>query len=58
MLGLTLWSLVFLRDGNRDGLACVTFVASLSFKQMSLYYAPAIGVWLLGKCWNLGRDEG
>ncbi|KAL7417090.1 glycosyl transferase [Mrakia frigida] len=58
MLGLTLWSLVFLRNGQRDGLACVAFVASLGFKQMSLYYAPAVGVWLIGKCWNLGRVEG
>jgi alpha-1,3-glucosyltransferase len=57
MLGLTLWSLVLLREGA-DGLACVAFVGSLAFKQMSLYYAPAVGVWLIGKCWNLGKEDG
>lgn len=34
MLGLALWSLVLLREGARDGLACVLFVASLGFKQI------------------------
>jgi alpha-1,3-glucosyltransferase len=58
MLGLALWSLVLLRSNKRDGLACVAFVGSLGFKQMSLYYAPAIGLWLVGKCWSLGQKDG
>lgn len=57
MLGLALWSFVFLRQG-RDGLACVAFVGSLGFKQVALYWAPAVGVWLVGKCWNLGGQQG
>ncbi|KAL7567939.1 hypothetical protein ACA910_019650 [Epithemia clementina (nom. ined.)] len=33
-----------------DIAACVSFVCALSFKQMTLYYAPAIFAYLLGKC--------
>lgn len=57
MLGLALWTLVLLREG-RDALACVAFVSCLAFKQMGLFWAPAIGVWLLGKCYNLGWKDG
>ncbi|KAG9123250.1 Glucosyltransferase-like protein [Ceratobasidium sp. 392] len=32
--------------------------AVLCFKQMGLYYAPAVGAYLLGKCFWLGKDYG
>lgn len=32
------------------GLSCVFFVAALGFKQMALYYAPAVFAYLLGSC--------
>jgi len=32
------------------GLSCVFFVAALGFKQMALYYAPAVFAVLLGSC--------
>ncbi|CDZ97510.1 Glucosyltransferase-Alg6p [Phaffia rhodozyma] len=57
MLGLALWTFVLLRAG-RDSLACVVFVCSLCFKQMALYWAPAVGIWLVGKCWHLGGSQG
>lgn len=41
-----------------DLVGAVFFVLSLGFKQMSLYYAPAIGAYLLGKCVFLGSREG
>ncbi|KAG6379392.1 glycosyltransferase family 57 protein [Boletus reticuloceps] len=41
-----------------DLLGAVLFVLSLGFKQMSLYYAPAIGAYLLGKCIFLGSKKG
>ena len=39
-------------------LGAVSFVLSLGFKQMALYYAPAIGSYLLGKCMYLGSTQG
>ena len=39
-------------------LGAVSFVLSLGFKQMALYYAPAIGSYLLGKCLYLGSTQG
>lgn len=33
-----------------DELGAIAFVCSLGFKQMALYYAPAIGSYLLGRC--------
>lgn len=41
MLGLTLWSINFLQAGH-DLLGAIAFVLSLGFKQMALYYAPAM----------------
>lgn len=32
------------------GLSCIFFVAALGFKQMALYYAPAVFAYLLGSC--------
>lgn len=43
MLGLTLWSVNFLQAGH-DLLGAVAFVLSLGFKQMALYYSPAMQV--------------
>ncbi|TEB40059.1 ALG6, ALG8 glycosyltransferase [Coprinellus micaceus] len=49
MLGFTILALcAFARD--KDELGAVAFVAALGFKQMSLYYAPAIGSYLVAKC--------
>ena len=56
-LGLTLHSLNLFAMGY-DGWGAVFFVLSLCFKQMALYYAPAIGTYLLAKCLYLGRPEG
>ena len=39
---------------ERDLLGAVFFVLSLGFKQMALYYAPAIGAYLLAKCFYIG----
>lgn len=57
MLGFTLLSLDFLMTSS-DLTAAVFFVLSLGFKQMGLYYAPAIGSYLLGKCIFLGPQDG
>ncbi|GJJ15617.1 hypothetical protein Clacol_009895 [Clathrus columnatus] len=57
MLGLTLLCLDYLSISS-DLIAAVFFVLSLGFKQMALYYAPAIGSYYLGKCLLLGVNEG
>ncbi|OCB89872.1 glucosyltransferase [Sanghuangporus baumii] len=57
MLGFTLLALNFFSQG-RDELGAICFVASLGFKQMALYYAPAIGSYLLGRCISLGPKAG
>ncbi|GAA5985468.1 hypothetical protein JCM10908_006987 [Rhodotorula pacifica] len=57
MLGLTLWAVKFFEDG-RDVIGAVFFVCALCFKQMALYYAPAVFAYLLGKCFWLGRGPG
>ena len=43
---------------GQDIVAAVFFVASLGFKQMALYYAPAVGSYLLAKCIYLGQKNG
>jgi len=43
---------------GQDLIAAVFFVAGLGFKQMALYYAPAIGSYLLAKCIYLGQKNG
>lgn len=43
---------------GQDVVAAIFFVASLGFKQMALYYAPAIGSYLLAKCFYLGQKNG
>lgn len=57
MLGLTLLAINAFAAG-RDLLGAIFFVMSLSFKQMALYYAPAIGSYLIGKCIYLGSVQG
>ncbi|KAH8104721.1 glycosyltransferase family 57 protein [Cristinia sonorae] len=57
MLGFTLLAVNFFACG-RDLLGAVCFTLSLGFKQMSLYYAPAIGSYLIAKCIYLGPVEG
>ncbi|MCJ1311348.1 Glucosyltransferase-like protein [Agyrium rufum] len=49
MLGFVLASMSSVLAG-RLLWACVFFVAALSFKQMALYYAPAMFAYLLGVC--------
>ncbi|CEG84076.1 hypothetical protein RMATCC62417_17929 [Rhizopus microsporus] len=49
MLGLTLWAInCFLTQHYVVG--SVFFCAALGFKQMALYYAPAVFAFLLGRC--------
>ncbi|GAA6048700.1 hypothetical protein JCM3770_002028 [Rhodotorula araucariae] len=57
MLGLTLWAVNCFHAGH-DVLGSVAFMLSLGFKQMALYYAPAVFAYLLGKCIWLGGREG
>ncbi|KAI0365736.1 hypothetical protein BV20DRAFT_972820 [Pilatotrama ljubarskyi] len=57
MLGFTLLAANFFAM-ERDLLGAVCFVLSLGFKQMALYYAPAIGGYLLAKCVCLGPSKG
>ncbi|GAA5850410.1 hypothetical protein JCM9279_001406 [Rhodotorula babjevae] len=57
MLGLTLWAVNCFQAG-RDVLGGVLFMLSLGFKQMALYYTPAVFAYLLGKCMWLGGREG
>jgi alpha-1,3-glucosyltransferase len=56
-VGFTIWAIVCFAMG-RDALGAFFFVCSLCFKQMALYYAPAIGMYLIGKCIYLGPTEG
>eukprot|EP01126_Amoeba_proteus_P037953 TRINITY_DN3936_c0_g1_i10.p1 TRINITY_DN3936_c0_g1~~TRINITY_DN3936_c0_g1_i10.p1 ORF type:complete len:372 (+),score=30.24 TRINITY_DN3936_c0_g1_i10:189-1304(+) len=56
-LGLVLWALGFLHNGN-DLLGSFTFTLALNYKQMSLYFAPAFFFYLLGKnFWNFSWSE-
>ncbi|KAL1950330.1 hypothetical protein VTO73DRAFT_5454 [Trametes versicolor] len=57
MLGFTLLAANFFA-AELDLLGAICFVLSLGFKQMALYYAPAIGSYLLAKCVYLGPSEG
>ena len=57
MAALTLLSVNYMSKGQ-DLIAAAFFVASIGFKQMALYYAPAIGSYLLAKCIYLGQRNG
>jgi alpha-1,3-glucosyltransferase len=49
MLGTTLWAInCFMMQ--KYALGSFFFCLSLGFKQMALYYAPAIFAYLLGRC--------
>jgi len=56
-LGLTLLAATSFISG-RDLLGAFLFTLSLGFKQMALYYAPAVGSYLIGKCLYLGPRDG
>lgn len=55
-LGLTFWAFFFftcptsVRVGINEMLGSVFFCLALNFKQMSLYHAPAVFCFLLGRC--------
>jgi alpha-1,3-glucosyltransferase len=51
MLGFSLAAMTCLLRGH-DLTACVCFVAALGFKQMALFYAPAIAAYLAGRCFH------
>ena len=62
-LGLSLWSVYFItkRDNSRRAMTncmigSVFFCCALSFKQMTLYYAPAIFCYLLGRCFAQAHE--
>lgn len=55
--GLTLLAINSFAAGH-DLLGALFFVLSLGFKQMALYYAPAIGSYLIAKCIYLGQVNG
>jgi alpha-1,3-glucosyltransferase len=57
MLGFTALAVNFFYLGH-DLLGAICFVLSLGFKQMALYYSPAIFAYLLGKCLLLGPTRG
>jgi alpha-1,3-glucosyltransferase len=49
MLGLTVWSLYFFLK-ERWMLGAVSFCSALLFKQMALYYALPVFIYLLAQC--------
>ncbi|KAF7346335.1 Glycosyltransferase family 57 protein [Mycena sanguinolenta] len=57
MLGFALLAINFFA-WEQDLAGAICFVLSLGFKQMALYYAPAIGGYLLAKCLYLGVLNG
>lgn len=57
-LGFSLWCFYFLQrqqSWNDYILGSVCFCLALSFKQMTLYYAPVVFCYLLGRCFQRGR---
>jgi len=57
MLGLSLWSINLFQAGH-DVAAAILFMLSLGFKQMALYYSPAVFAYCLGKCLHVGGMQG
>jgi len=52
-LGLSLWSFYFITKGSsfyNCMIGSFLFCMALNFKQMTLYYAPAVFMYLLGRC--------
>lgn len=54
MLGFLVWSAYF-ASCQRYVLMAISFCCSLLFKQMSLYFAPAIFFFLLARCFGSGK---
>eukprot|EP00126_Sphaerothecum_destruens_P009780 Sdes_comp20583_c0_seq2m15536 len=54
-LGLSLYSIAFFLD-DFDFLGCFFFVLALNYKQMSLYFAPTIFFYLLGKTFRREKN--
>jgi len=57
MLGLTIMAFNLLHAGY-DVLGAVAFTLAMAFKQMALYYSPAVFAYLFGKCIYLGEESG
>lgn len=57
MLGLSLWSIGLFQAGY-DTAAAMLFMLSLGFKQMALYYSPAVFAYCLGKCLHFRGLQG
>lgn len=59
-LGLSLWGLYFMSQTN-FATGCIAgsicFCLALNFKQMTLYYAPVIFAYLLGRCFRQEQQE-
>ena len=53
-LGLSLWAFYFFSfpDTKDKVIGAIFFTAALNFKQMTLYYAPAVFFFLLGWCFS------
>ncbi|KAJ1719992.1 Glucosyltransferase-like protein [Coemansia erecta] len=51
MLGFLVWAVVFAASDSYVSMA-VAFCCALMFKQMALYYAPAVFFFLLAKCFQ------
>lgn len=52
-LGLSLWAFYFMTANHFESncvVGSIFFCLALSFKQMTLYYAPVVGCYLLGRC--------
>lgn len=56
MLGLTVLAVNCFHAGY-DFIGAAAFVCSLCFKQMALYYSPAIFAYLLGRCLMLPPSQ-
>lgn len=53
-LGLSLWGFYYMTQSSfypNCIIGSIFFCLALSFKQMTLYYAPAVFFYLLGRCW-------
>ena len=58
-LGLGLWAFYFMTRHSFQNciVGSVLFCLALSFKQTTLYYAPAVFFYLLGRCFALGSTR-
>jgi alpha-1,3-glucosyltransferase len=57
MLGLCLVALTCFQHSH-DALGAIAFSSCILFKQMGLYWSPAVFAYLLGKCIWLGGERG